>query len=84
MAQKKVQINDVIVILKNVLNAIANPSYVDKTANQIRAQVTGSLTTVTTVTTATGLTNIDSYQGKLLMIASNRNAWYNTCRRLIT
>lgn len=74
MAQKKVQINDVIVILKNVLNAIANPSYVDKTANQIRAQVTGSLTTVTTVTTATGLTNIDSYQGKLLMIASNRNA----------
>lgn len=71
--------------LRKLLVSIANPNYVDKSANQVRVQVnTGSLSGVTTVTTVAGLTNIDSYQGKLLMVGINSDAWANTCRRLIS
>ena len=74
-----IQNNELINVLRNILNAIANPSYVDKSANAIRNQVQSG-----TVTTVTGLTNIDSYQGKLLMINSNINAWANCCRSRIS
>ncbi len=67
--------------IKYLAQAIANPSYVDKSANQMRAQVTGS---VTATVASTALTTIDSYQGKLLMVGINNDAWANTCRRLIT
>jgi hypothetical protein len=83
-------ISDLIYAIKNLIIAIANPSYVDKSANQMRAQVTGSvavsgsLTTAGTVSTVTTLSNIDGYQGKQVIIAENINAWSNTVRNKIT
>jgi hypothetical protein len=82
-----VNLMDVVVLLKSLLNVIANPSYVDKSANQMRVQATlssGTVTTVTTVATVTGMTNVDSYQGKLLMINNNNNAWANVVRTRIS
>lgn len=73
--------------IDNKLLVVANPPYLDKSANQIRAQITGSLTTagtVSTVTTVTGITNLDGYQGKLLTINNNTTAWAMACRARIT
>lgn len=75
------QMVELINVLRAITLAIANPGYVDKTANQMRAQVSGSLTTVATVT---GLTNIDSYQGRLLMVGQNISAWANVVRSRIS
>jgi hypothetical protein len=79
-----VQLGEIIVALRYLLAAIANPPYVDKTLNRMRATDIIESGTVTTVTTVTGLTNIDSYQGKMLMIGGNINAWANVVRRTIT
>lgn len=79
-----VSLVDLVPALKILLQAIANPSYVDKTANQLRAQVTGTISTVTTCTTVTGLTNIDGYQGKTLLINQAMSAWANACRSRIS
>lgn len=64
-----------------LLQAIANPAYVDKSANQIRSQVTGSLSTVTTVT---NLTNFGTFPADHLQNLMSRNAWANSIRGLIT
>jgi len=82
-----VQLSELTAVLRSILLAIANPSYVDKSANQMRAQVvvsSGTVTTVGTVTTITNLPVIDSYQGRLLMLGANLNAWANVQRRTIT
>jgi hypothetical protein len=80
-----VNLNDIHIILKSMLNVLANPSYVDKSANAIRNQAqSGTVTTVSTVTSVTGMTNIDSYQGKILMIGQNISAWANTVRSRIS
>lgn len=76
-----IQLAELIPVLRSLILAIANPSYIDKSANQMRAQVTGS---VTATVASTAITTIDSYQGKLLMVGINNDAWANTCRRLIT
>lgn len=76
-----IQLGELIPLFRALLMAIANPSYVDKSANQLRAQVTGSVTATVASTT---ISTIDSYQGKLLMVGINNDAWANTCRRLIT
>lgn len=70
--------NEINIAIKNLYIAIANPSYVDKSANAIRNQVQSG--TVTTVTTVTGLTNIDSYQGKTLVVGQNIAAWASVVR----
>ena len=72
---------DLMIAIKNLLWMIANPTYIDKTANQIRSQVTGS---VTATVSSTSLVNIDSMQGRLLMMNSNINAWSNSQRRTIS
>jgi len=77
----KVNVTDLVTMLRAILIAIANPSYVDKTTNAMRTTVTA---TIATLTTLTGVTNIDSYQGKILMISSNKNAWANSVRRQIS
>lgn len=61
-----------------LLKLIASPPWVDKSANQMRAQVTGSLTTagtVSTVTTVTGITNFGGYPAQQGIIDQNRAAW---------
>lgn len=75
------QLTEVIPMLRTLILVLANPSYVDKAANQLRAQITGSLTTLTTLT---GLTNIDGLQGKTLLINQGINAWANCCRSRIS
>lgn len=78
---------DVMLAVRRLLQLIASPGYVDKTANQIRAQVTGTATvsgSLTTVTTVTGLTNLNSYAANLPVIDINRLAWANVVRARIT
>lgn len=79
-----IQMSEVIPMLRSILVAIANPSYVDKSANQMRSQVTGSLTTVTTVTTVTNLTNFGSFPADHLQRMDNMTAWATNIRSLIT
>ena len=64
--------------IKLLFRVTANPPWVDKSANQMRAQVTGSLTTagtVSTVTTVTGITNLGGYPAQQGIIDQNRAAW---------
>ena len=58
-----------------LFKAIANPPWVDKSANQMRAQVTGSISTVTTVTTAASVTNFGTYPAQQGIIDQNRASW---------
>jgi len=69
--------------IRLVLQSIANPAYVDKSANQMRSQVTGSLTAVTTVTTVTNLTNIGSFPADHLQRMDNMTAWATNVRQII-
>lgn len=68
--------------LRVLITAIANPSYVDKSANAIRNQVQSG--TITTVTTVTGITNLDGYQAKLPVINQNNAAWAVVVRARIS
>lgn len=77
----KDQLSELIPVFRELLLVMANPAYVDKSANQMRAQVTGSVTATVASTT---ISTIDGYNGKLLMVGINNDAWANTCRRLIT
>jgi len=76
------------VVVKNQQQATVDPPYLDKSVNAIRNQVqSGTITTVTTVTTCATVTNmsqVDSYQGKLLMIGQDISAWANVVRGRIT
>lgn len=79
-----IQMGELIPMLRSILIAIANPSYIDKSANQLRSQITGTLTTVTTVTTVTNLTNFGSFPADHLQRMDNMTAWQTGVRRLIT
>lgn len=79
-----IQLSELIPVLRSLITAIANPSYVDKSANQMRAQITGSLTTLTTCTTVTNLTNIGSFPANHLQRMNNMTAWATNIRSLIT
>lgn len=72
--------------LVDYLRVISNPSYVDKTANQMRAQVTGSVTASGTVAVSSlaSLTAVDGYQGRQLMLNNNSTAWAQTVLTRIT
>jgi len=64
--------------IKLLFRAVANPPWVDKSTNQMRAQVSGSLTTagtVSTVTTVTGITNFGGYPAQQGIIDQNRASW---------
>lgn len=81
----ELQTVEVINALRAILQAIANPSYVDKSLNAIRNQVqSGTITTVTTVTTVAGITNMDGYQAKLQVINQNNAAWASVVRARIS
>lgn len=80
-------LSDILFQLKRMLVTLMNPQWVDKAANQVRAQVTGSIstvTTVTTVTTASNLSNIDSFSGRTLITHQNLSAWGQIVRSRIT
>lgn len=77
-----IQMSEVIPMLRTILNAIANPSYVDKSANAIRNQVQSG--TVTTVSTVTTLTNFGSQGADVLYRIQSNTAWAVNIRSLIT
>lgn len=75
-----IQLGELIPLFRALLLAIANPAYVDKSANQMRSQVTGALTSVTTVT---NLTNFGSFPADHLQRMDNKVAWATNVRNLI-
>lgn len=86
---------DIMIALKSLILQVANPGYVDKSANQVRVQSTGTSTitiasnqdirNVTgSVAAVTNQANIDGYQGRLLAIGINNTAWAMVVRNKIT
>lgn len=73
-----VQLAELIPVMRAILTAIANPAYVDKSANQMRAQVTGSVTV-----SSTSINNIGSFPGDHLQRMDNMTAWATNVRSLI-
>jgi hypothetical protein len=79
-----VSLSDITILLKSLLNIITNPSYVDKSANQMRVQATISSGTVTTVTTCATLTNFNSYNANQVVQQANVGNWSLACRSRIS
>jgi hypothetical protein len=76
-----IQLSELIPLFRALLLAIANPAYVDKSANQMRAQVTGS---VSAAVSSANVTNIGSFPGDHLQRMDNLIAWATNIRSLIT
>lgn len=74
---------DVMIALKEVLKAIAYPPYMDRAANQIRAQVTGTVTSSTTVAVS-DITLKGTYQPRVEVLSNNLSAWANVVRSKIS
>jgi hypothetical protein len=74
---------DIMIALKTLILAVANPSYVDKSANQIRAVVTGTVTSSTTVAVS-DITLKGTYQPRVEVLSNNLSAWANVVRNKIT
>jgi hypothetical protein len=82
-----VTLKDIMLALKVLFQALANPAWVDKSANQLRAQVTGTVAatgTLTGVTTVAGVTNFGGYPAQQGIIDQNRTAWAQLVRPRIT
>ena len=78
-----VQLSELIPVLRALILAIANPAYVDKSANAIRNQVqSGTITTLTNLTNING--NIGSFSADHLQRQANITAWAANVRNLIT
>lgn len=88
---------DIMIALKALIFQIANPGWLDKTANQLRSQVTGSVVvssatlasnqdirTVATVSSVTNQVSMDGYQGKLMVLGISNVSWQLTVRNKIT
>lgn len=76
--------NPIIKLLSRIFNTVSGFPWIDKTANQVRAQVTGTISTVTTVTTTTTLTNIGSFPGDHLQRQASMTSWAQVVRSRIT
>lgn len=75
--------------IREYLKALVDPPHLDKTLNRVRNTTiieSGTVTTVGTVTTATvsELTNINSQQGRLLILGADLSAWAACCRSRIS
>lgn len=74
-----VQNVDILFALRNLMQVMANPGYLNKNSNALSVAPVGGI-----VTTVTGLSNIDSYQGKLLVLNQNNSAWAQVVRSRIS
>lgn len=87
---ERVTIKDLYVALKQLLNAVIYPPNFDRSLNRTRQTAiveSGTITTVSTVSTVTNVTslnNIDTYQGKVLVLNSNLGAWAQVVRARIS
>lgn len=80
---------DLMLAIRTLLKGISNPSYVDKSTNQMRSVVTGAVTVSGTVTSSTtvavsGITLLGLYQPGLEVLGSNLAAWAVVVRNKIT
>ena len=85
---------DIMITLKALITAIANPAYVDMGANQMRVQATGTSTVtfasnqdirnVTALATLTTLNNLGVFTADHLQYMNNLSAWSLTVRSKIT
>lgn len=88
LAAKRVTVvgeTNIVSALKAIWLAISNPSTTNKATN--RVLVTADSVTFAAnqdLRTLTNLTNIDSYQGKVLMVGQSITAWANCVRPRIT
>ena len=76
--------NSILGTLSIILKLLRIPVGFDLSLNRQRSTAiieSGTVTTVTTCSTVSSLTNIDTYQGKQLVLADIRNAWANTVSR---
>ncbi len=64
--------------LKYIGNVISYPPYTDRSQNRIRGTVAVESGTISTVSVLTGLTNIDSYPGRMLINGMDFDAWNNS------
>lgn len=83
------ELQEVYVMLRQLLTAIAYPNTVDRSANAQRTTITNIPTVsisgaIGTVTTVTGITNLDGYQAKMPVINNNTAAWALACRARIS
>jgi hypothetical protein len=90
-SQSSVLEASLIPLLKNVLNFLAYPNWLDRTLNALRISViSGIINTITTVTgvttvsTVTNQTNIGSYAADVQVDANRRAAWAMQVRGRIT
>lgn len=79
----EIQSKDLMIVIKNLLTIITNPTWLDMATNRLNVQATLQSGTVTTVSTVTNLSNIDNYPGRMLIMTNELNAWANTVRRTI-
>lgn len=76
---------DIMIALKALIQGIAYPPYMDRSANQIRSQITGAVTVSSgTVTTVTNVTNFGTFPADHLQRQINLMNWSNTVRTKIT
>lgn len=80
---RSIILQELSIYLDRLIHAIINPPWLDKSANQIRAQVTGSITTVSTVSSMTTFL-MDGYQARVLGLGANQTAWNQCVRSRIT
>lgn len=73
--------------LLRILNALKSPVAFDRALNRTRVTAaieSGTVTTVGTVTTLSNISLIDGQQGRILMLAANRQSWAFNVRSRIT
>jgi hypothetical protein len=82
--------------LRSFCAKLANPSWIDKSANQARMRITNATTDIVSevpedmitgevsVATVTGITNLNAYAANLYAINKNRMRWADTVRSRIT
>jgi len=86
---------DIMIALKSLIFQIANPGYVDKSANQLRVQSTGTSTITIasnqdirnitgSLAAVTNQVSMDGYQGRLMVLGINNTAWAMVVRNKIT
>lgn len=75
----------VVSLLRNILNFLIYPNWLDRTLNALRISViSGIINTITTVSTVSNQTNIGSYTADAQVDANRRAAWAVLVRGRIT
>jgi len=83
----QLQIKDINVALKSILNAIMRPIWLDPATGKINVNTVASITagTITTVGTVTSMSQMSGFDLKQSLLTSqDRSAWAGTIRNRIS